>query len=145
MGQAGGGLVPLPDKAGPAVEGGGFTLVQQVQPMIKAGPGSGLWPFRVPEVLRAMSGVTRGKGGCRSLSSEGMRTLTAQSEGGRREKWGTPQDPAGLSWSHSRKWASCGRRRGSGALLVDLSLPGPGPILHTQGAGLLSLPSAVDS
>lgn len=57
MGQAGGGPVPRPDKAGPAVEAVGCTLVQHVQPMIKVGPSSGLWPPLVPEVLRAMSGV----------------------------------------------------------------------------------------
>lgn len=57
MGQAGGGPGPRPDKAGPAVEAVGCTLVQQIQPMIKVGPSSGLWPPLVPEVLRAMSGV----------------------------------------------------------------------------------------
>lgn len=45
MGQAGGGLAPLPDKGGPAVEEGGFASVQQVQPVIKAGPALAFGPF----------------------------------------------------------------------------------------------------
>ena len=73
----------------------------------QGGTGSGLWPFLVPEVLRAMSGGTRGKGGCRSLSSERMLTLTAQSEGGRRDNWGTRRGPV---HGNGHLWAEEGLR-----------------------------------